>query len=115
MVRVAADRTIIEANPSFCTMLGTSAGAAMGGPIGRYFPAEEMALADDELKKLANHVVESIGLETQASRLDESTIWLHWTATAVENRSGDLDYFVVMFEDVSERRSTEDALKAAYA
>jgi len=33
----------------------------------------------------------------------------------VENRSGDLDYFVVMFKDVSERRSTEDALKAAYA
>jgi diguanylate cyclase (GGDEF)-like protein/PAS domain S-box-containing protein len=115
MVRIAADLTVIEANPSFCSMLGTSAGDAIGGPIGSFFPPEEMALAGDELRKLANHVIESIEIETQANRPDGSTIWLHWTATAVENRSGDLDYFVVMFEDVSERRSTEDALKAAYA
>jgi diguanylate cyclase (GGDEF)-like protein len=47
--------------------------------------------------------------------MDGSTIWLHWTATAVDKPTGELDYFLVMFEDVSERRSTEDSLKSAYA
>jgi diguanylate cyclase (GGDEF)-like protein/PAS domain S-box-containing protein len=115
VVRIAPNLTIIEANPSFCSVLGTAAADAMGGPLERFFPFDEMALVREELTKLSNHVVESIEIETQANRPDGSTIWLHWTATAVENRSGDLDYFLVMFEDVSERRSTEDALKSAYA
>ena len=115
VVRIAPDLTIIEANPSFCSMLGTAAGDALGGPAGRFFPPEDMALVSDELRKLSDPALDSVEIETEAIRADGSTIWLHWTATAVENRSGDLDYFLVMFEDVSERRSTEDALKSAYA
>lgn len=115
MVRIASDLTIIEANPSFCSMVGIAAGDAMGGSIDRFFPPEEMALVGGELTKLSSPLVESIEIETQGIRTDGATIWLHWTATAVENRSGELDYFLIMFEDVSERRSTEDALKAAYA
>ncbi len=115
MVRLAADLTIIEANPSFCSMLHTSADSARGRPLNGFFPPGEMAIVGEELRKLSEHIVESVELEVQGLRTDDSTIWLHWTATAVERRSGDLDYFVVMFEDVSERRSTEDALKAAYA
>ncbi len=115
VVRIAPDRTIIEANPSFCSMLQTSAGDALGGPVDRFFPPEEMALIGDQLRKLSDHVVESIEIETQAGRTDGSSLWLHWTATAVDKRSGELDYFLVMFEDVSERRSTEDSLKSAYA
>jgi diguanylate cyclase (GGDEF)-like protein/PAS domain S-box-containing protein len=115
MVRIGPDLKVIEANPSFCAMVGTTADEAMGGPIGRFFPLEEMALVGDELKRLSGPTVDSIEIETQGIRTDDSTIWLHWTATAVDNRSGDLDYYLIMFEDVSERRSTEDALKAAYA
>lgn len=115
VVRIAADLTIVQVNPSFCSMLRTSAGDVVGAPIGRFFPPEEMTLVGDELRKLSKHVVESIEIETQANRTDGSTLWLHWTATGVEKRSGELDYFLIMFEDVSERRSTEDALKAAYA
>lgn len=115
VVRIAADLTIIDVNPRFCSMLGTSASDAIGAPIDRFFPPEEMTLVSDQLRTLSDHAVESTEIETQGTCTDGSIIWLHWTATAVETRSGDLDYFLVMFEDVSERRSTEDALKSAYA
>jgi len=115
MVRLATDLTIIEVNPSFCSMLQTAAGEVVGTGIGRFFPPEEITLVSDELKALSGQAAESVELETQGTRTDGETIWLHWTATAVENRSGGLDYYLVMFEDISERRSTEDALKAAYA
>ena len=115
MVQIAQDLTIIEVNPSFCSMIGASAGGVIGAPIGQFFPPEEMALVGEKLQALAGHVVESIEIETQGARGDGSIIWLHWTATAVGKSSGDLDYFLVMFENVSERRSTEDSLKAAYA
>jgi diguanylate cyclase (GGDEF)-like protein/PAS domain S-box-containing protein len=115
VVRIAADLTVIDVNPSFCSMLGTSATDAIGAPIDRFFPAEEMSLVGDQLRTLLDPAVESTEIETQGTRTDGETIWLHWTATAVETRSGDLDYLLVMFEDVSERRSTEDSLKSAYA
>jgi diguanylate cyclase (GGDEF)-like protein/PAS domain S-box-containing protein len=115
VVRIAADLTIIDVNPSFCSMLGTSAGDAIGARIDRFFPTEEMTLVTEQLRTLSDHSVESTEIETQGTRTDGEIIWLHWTATSVETRSGDLDYFLVMFEDVSERRSTEDALKSAYA
>src|SRR4029077_9000968 len=115
VVRIAADLTIKDVNPSFCSMLGTSASDAIGARIDRFFPPEEMTLVGDQLRTLSDHSVESTEMETQGTRTDGEIIWLHWTATAVETRSGDLDYFLVMFEDVSERRSTEDALKSAYA
>jgi len=115
VVRIAPDLTIIEVNPRFCSMLNTSPADVTGTLIGRFFPPEEMALAADELGKVSSHALESVEIETQANRADGSTLWLHWTATAVDQRDGDLDYFLVMFEDISERRSTEDALKAAYA
>lgn len=115
MVRLAADRTILEVNPSFCSMLGATDAEMTGEWIDRFFPPEEMALVGEKLKGLGKDGVESIDIETQGTRADGSTIWLHWTATAVDDEAGDLDYYLVMFDDVSERRSTEDALKAAYA
>ena len=115
VVRIAADLTIIDVNPRFCSMLGTSAKDAIGAPIARFFPAEEMALVGDQLRTLSDPAVESTEIETQGIRTDGESLWLHWTATAVETRSGALDYFLVMFEDVSERQSTEDSLRSAYA
>lgn len=115
VVRIAPDLTIVEVNPTFCAMLRTSPVDAVGSPIGRYFPPEEMAVAVEELGTLANRPTESVQFEIQGTRPDGTTIWLQWTVTTVEARSGDLDYYLVMFGDVSERRSTEESLKAAYA
>jgi len=115
MVRLGADLTIIQVNPSFASILQATAAEVTGASIARFFPPEEMNLVSDQFGKLSEHTVESIEIETQGIRTDGSTIWLHWTATAVDKGSGELDYFLVMFEDVSERRSTEDALKIAYA
>ncbi len=115
MVQIAEDLTIVQVNPSFCSMLGVSAADVIGTPIDRFLPPDEMAVVRDKFQTLAGHVVESIEIETQGARMDGSIIWLHWTATAVDKPTGELDYFLVMFEDVSERRSTEDSLKSAYA
>lgn len=115
MVQIAEDLRIIQVNPSFCSMLGASAGDMIGTPIDRFLPPDEMSVVRDKFRTLAGHVVESIEIETQGARMDGSIIWLHWTGTAVDKPTGELDYFLVMFEDVSERRSTEDSLKSAYA
>lgn len=115
IVRIAPDMTILELNPSFSDLLRSPAGDLVGANIERFFPADEMRLVCEKLHMLATHSVESIEIETQGTRSDSTPIWLRWTATLVETRDGTVDYFLAMFEDVSERRSTEEALKAAYS
>lgn len=115
VVRIAPDLTILEVNPTFCAMLRTQPSDVVGAPVARFFPRDEMAIASDQLRALVVHEAESAQFEIQGTRADGSAIWLQWTVTTVKNRSGESDYFLVMFGDVSERRSTEDALKAAYA
>ncbi|HEY1456142.1 MAG TPA: diguanylate cyclase [Candidatus Dormibacteraeota bacterium] len=115
VVRIAPDMRILQANPSFSAILGRPVADMIGEPIGDFFPPEEMALVDDRFRALANREVASTEIETQGSSVDGNAIWLHWTASTVRDPEGEIDYFLVMFEDVSERRSTEDALKAAYA
>lgn len=115
MVRIATDMTIIDVNPSFCSILGVKADELIGARIDRFFPKSEMTVVNQELRTLSNNVVDAVEMYTEGVRGDGATIWLHWTASTVRKRSEEIDYFLVMFEDVSERRSTEDALKAAYA
>ncbi|HEY1419807.1 MAG TPA: sensor domain-containing diguanylate cyclase [Candidatus Dormibacteraeota bacterium] len=115
VVRIATDMTIIDANPSFYSIVGSVPGTLIGGTVARFLPEGEIRPAVERLNALLDEATESADMETEGTRADGTTIWLHWTATAVWNKSGEVDYFLVMFEDVSERRSTEDALKAAYA
>jgi len=115
VVRIATDLRILQANPSFGSILGCDPAEVVGTSIARFFPESEMSMVRERLATLSDEAVESTTLDTQGIRVDGTAIWLQWTAAAVRNRDGDIDYFLVMLQDVSERRSTEDALKAAYA
>src|SRR4029077_7937435 len=68
VVRLAADLTIIDVNPRFGSMLGTSAADAIGTPIGRFFPPEELTLVADQLRTLSDPAIESTENETQGVR-----------------------------------------------
>jgi diguanylate cyclase (GGDEF)-like protein/PAS domain S-box-containing protein len=106
---------IIQANPSFGTILGCNPDDVTGSRIDRFSPDGEMSLVREHLATLDDEVVESTELDTQAIKADGTAIWLRWTASAVRTRDGEIEYYLVMLQDVSERRSTEDTLKAAYA
>jgi signal transduction histidine kinase len=47
--------------------------------------------------------------DIQARRADGSSIWVHWSANAVQDRSGATQYYVAMFEDTTARHETERA------
>src|SRR5207302_7702303 len=53
--------------------------------------------------------------DTNAVRSTGEDIWLHWTATSVRRPDGKIDYFRVMFEDVSARHAAEAAAMANLA
>jgi len=115
MVRLSGDMDILQVNPSFGSILHCDVARVTGGRVDRFFPDSEFTLIRERLSAIADRSTESAQLEVQGIRADGVAIWLQMTASAVWNRADELDYFLVMIQDVSERRSTEDALKSAYA
>ena len=112
VVRLNADLTILQANPSFAAMLNASLDALNGASLSRYFAGDELEAVKRRLDSLAMAATDVSDFDSQATRGDGSNLWLHWTATAVHGPTGELDYFLVMFEDVSARRAAEDVAAA---
>ena len=110
VVRIATDMKIVQANPSFASTLRSTEGELVGAYLSRYISSGDLGRVSQGLSELEHGT--AIELETQATRADGTALWLHWTATAVVNRAGEVDYFLVMFEDVSARRAAEEVAAA---
>lgn len=115
VIRLSHEMEILQANPSFGSILHCDVERVTGARVDRFFPDSEFNLIRERLAAVADGSVDSTQLDAQGVRSDGVAIWLELTASVVRNRSNEVDYFLVMIQDVSERRSTEDALKAAYA
>jgi PAS domain S-box-containing protein len=110
VVRIATDMTILQANPRFASFLHSSADGLIGRPLAHWISPAEMKRIGQRLTDLAHGT--AVEFDTEAAREDGTTLWMHWTATVVVNRAGRVDYFLVMFEDVSARRAAQEVAAA---
>ncbi len=109
VVRVGTDMNVVEANLRYASLLLAKADEIAGSSISRYFPPDEMARVSDQLRLLSNGSIDAVESDSEALRADQSTIWLHWSATAVRKADGEIDYFIAMFEDTTARHQAEVA------
>ena len=112
VVRIGLDMTMIQANPRFAELLRSPVQKVVGAPLSSCLPTEEMARASDALRSLSEGSVSATDSETQASRGDGSSMWMHWSATAVRKTDGQVDYFIAMFNDTTARHEAEVAAVA---
>jgi two-component system, sensor histidine kinase and response regulator len=112
VVRIGLDMTIIQANPRFAELLRRAPAEVLGVPLAFYLPPDESVRAAAQLQKLADGSVGAADSETEAVRGDGTTMWMHWSATAVRKTHGDVDYFIAMFNDTTARHEAEVAAVA---
>jgi len=112
VVRLDSEFRIVQANPGFANLLRASSADLAGSPISRLFPDNESARLLGEFRQLTDNAAEAIESTSRATRSDGSSVWLHWSATAVRNTDGDIDYFIGMFEDTTSRHHAEAAAVA---
>jgi PAS domain S-box-containing protein len=109
MVRVGTDLRIIQANPGFAALFQGAADGIPGSPLSRYFPRTETAWITDQLRTLGSGAASAVDSESRTYRADLSAIWVHWSATAVRKLDGEIDYFIVMFEDATTKHHADVA------
>jgi two-component system, sensor histidine kinase and response regulator len=112
VVRIGHDLRFIQANPSFAALMRTTVGQLEGAPVSRFFPSSEIARASNRFREISGHVGVIADFDTQAIRGDGTTTWVHWTASTVRKATGEVDYYLVMFEDISARRAAEEVAAA---
>ena len=112
VARIGVDLKIIQANPRFAELLRRAQLEMIGAPLTSYLPPEEAARAAAQFHSLSDGSAGALDSETEALRGDGTSMWLHWSATAVRKPDGDVDYFIAMFNDTTARHQAEVAAVA---
>lgn len=113
VVRVGLDLRIIDANPRFLSLLHANPEDTKGALITRFFTGSDAVSFAENLEALSSGSREAVQADGEALRTDGTKVWVHWSATAVANRTGAIDYFIAMFEDTTARHEAEAAAAAS--
>jgi len=106
---------IVEGNARLASLLATDELDLKGSPLTRYFPQEEAAGIIAQFGTLLAGSVNTIESDSLGMRRDQTRIWLHWRATAIRRPRGSFDYFVITFEDTTQKHAAEEAAHANLA
>jgi PAS domain S-box-containing protein len=107
VVRIGLDMTIIQSNPQFAVLLRRPEAEIIGTQLASYLPSEEGVRAAGHFGALSDGSATATESETEALRGDGTSVWLHWSTTAVHGTGGDVDYFIAMFDDTTARHQAE--------
>lgn len=112
MALLALDERFLQVNASFCNMVGYSNDEL------RQRTAEDITFADDIQpgRQLAQSLLNGTTRYTGDKRYvhkNGEVLWVSRTASIIRNDQGEPQHFLLMVEDISERKATEKALREA--
>ncbi len=112
LAELDTDLRIVEGNARLTSLLATEESDLEGSLLTQYFPLEQAAGIVAQFKTLSSGAVNTIESDSLGMRSDNTRIWLHWRATTVRRANGDLDYFVITFEDTTQKHAAAKAAQA---
>jgi len=107
------DLAIIRANSAFCKMLGYREEELKSVTIRSFTHPDYIAGDDVSLLRLVAEEIPVYHTENQYIRKDQSVIWGSATLSIIRNNNDEVQYFLVMIEDISLRKKAEYELIAA--
>ena len=115
IARVGTDMKIIDVNPRMAALLRNEPQKIVGTAVADYLRPDEFEHVFEVFQPLWRGAVEAVESDSRAIRADRTEVWLHWSATAVRNASGRIDYFIAMYEDNDAEHAANEAAAAHLA
>lgn len=109
--RVDPEGIVLAANPALERMLGRSADELVGGHFTELAHPADRASVTALFERLRRREAETLHRELRYRGRGGDHFHGNLTVSVVRDEAGDVVYFVVMLEDITERKRMEDALR----
>jgi len=112
MAQVSKDDRFLNVNKSLCLMLGYGRQELLGRSFVSITHPDDIRLSSDFMKKLVSGEMDSGKIEKRYITKAGDTVWAIVNVSSVrESRTKKLMYFITQFQNITERKMTEDALR----
>jgi PAS domain S-box-containing protein len=108
MAYVTPGGRLLRVNQRLSNMLGHPREELLNRTLLAMTHPEDEAIAHECYQRMLNGEFQTYALEIRYLRRDGSFIWVHQTTALLREPGGPPHYFIILFEDVTERRKLEE-------
>jgi len=111
MAHVALEGRFLRVNQKFCDMVGYSEAEMLGRKFQDVIHPEELEADGQQTGRLLRGEIETYTTEGRFIPKDGDVIWGSLTGSFVRNQEGHPDWFVVVVQDITQRKKAEAELR----
>ena len=114
IAHVSLEGRLLRVNRRLCEMLGYAEGELLGRSVKDISHPEDRDVTDAQRALVREGRRESVRFEKRYVRRDGAPVWVSLGVALVRDAAGAPQYEVAMFDDITERKEAERALRAAH-
>jgi diguanylate cyclase (GGDEF)-like protein/PAS domain S-box-containing protein len=110
MATTSLEKGWLEVNDALCRLLGYRRDELMQMTWDQLTHVDDLAADALQIKRVLTGELNEYALDKRFMRKDGSIVYAHAAARAVRRVDGRLDYFVLLVEDITEKKKAEEAV-----
>ncbi len=108
---ITLDGHIVQFNRRFCEIAGYQPEEIVGKTCEEITFADDWKAEREQLRRLLDGAVPHYSIEKRYLRKDGNPVWVNLTRSIQRDGAGQAEYFIVLVEDISERKRMEEELR----
>jgi PAS domain S-box-containing protein len=111
IAHLAPDGRWLRVNEALCRILGYPADELLARSFQDVTHADDLEADLSQLAQMSDRKVGSYGIDKRHLRKDGTVVWCRRTLSCVRKSDGPIDYFVIVVEDITERKAHEEQIQ----
>ena len=114
IAHVGLDGRFLQVNRRLCDILGYSEAELVGRSVKEVSHPDDKDLTDRERARVHDGELDAVRFEKRYLRKDGAPVWAELAVALARDPHGHPQYEIAMFDDITERKNAEAALKEAH-
>src|SRR5258708_30617730 len=115
IAHIGLDRRFVRVNRRLCEILGYAEHELVGRTGRELSYPEDVDIINKQRPRLYSGELASVRVEKRYLRKDGSVVWVAFTMVVERDAAGRPQYEIAVFDDITGRKSAEDALRESEA